>query len=113
MPMSPLEAKHCAPCEGKVAPLTHPAAQKLLRQVENWRLSPDGAQISRSFAFKDFCETMSFVNAVAWVANREGHHPDMQVGYSTCTLSYSTHAISGLSENDFICAAKINALLEG
>jgi len=111
--MSQLNDRHCAPCEGGVAPLAHTAAQKLLRQIPDWKMNPEATEIRRTFAFRDFCETMSFVNAVAWVANEQGHHPDMEVGYGSCTLRYSTHAISGLSENDFICAAKVSALLEG
>lgn len=110
--MNQLDIKHCAPCEGGAKPLDHSAANKLLRQVETWRMNPEATEIFRDFTFKDFFETMSFVNAVAWIANQEGHHPDLAVGYNTCTVRYSTHAVAGLSENDFICAAKVSALLE-
>lgn len=110
--MSELHAKHCAPCEGGVKALDQTAALKLLKQVEHWRINAEATELYRDFSFKDYGETMSFVNAVAWVANQEGHHPDLAVGYNTCTVRYSTHAVSGLSENDFICAAKVSALLE-
>ena len=71
----------------------------------------DGA-IAKSYRFKNYFETMAFVNAAAWVSHREDHHPDMLVGYNQCRVSYVTHAIGGLSENDFICAAKLDALFE-
>lgn len=110
--MTDLKDKKCVPCEGGVPPLTKEAAKKLLTQIKNWELNPSATGISQQFHFKNFYQTMSFVNAVAWVANKENHHPDLDVGYNRCTVRYTTHAISGLSENDFICAAKINALLE-
>ena len=70
------------------------------------------SSIERTFTFADFHATMAFVNAVAWMAHREDHHPDLTVGYNRCRVEYSTHAIGGLSENDFICAAKVDALFE-
>ena len=78
---------------------------------EGWSLSPDGREIERRFRFSSFHEVMAFANAVAWIAHREDHHPDLLVQYAACTVRYSTHAIDGLSENDFICAAKVDALL--
>ena len=87
-------------------------AQTLLNQIDSgWELSEDGLQIARTFRFKSYYKTISFVNAVAWIANNEDHHPDMEVGYSRCVVRYTTHAIKGLSDNDFICAAKIDALV--
>ncbi len=86
-------------------------AQKLLAQIPGWALNDNAAEISRSFTFKNYYETMAFANALAWIAQREDHHPDLEVGYSRCLVRYSTHAVKGLSENDFICAAKINALV--
>lgn len=109
--MSPLKGKRCRPCEGGVPPLSRDQVEKLLEEVPFWAPGRALDEISRTFTFRDFHETMSFVNAVAWIANQEGHHPDLTVGYDRCTVRYSTHAIGGLSENDFICAAKINALL--
>ena len=107
----PLRARRCQPCEGGVAPMTAEQAQRALRQLaDGWRLQPDGKTIAREFNFGDFYRTMSFVNALAHVANIEDHHPDLEVGYNYCRVRFSTHAIDGLSDNDFICAAKIDAL---
>lgn len=108
-----LVTRHCKACEGGVEPLTHAEAGKLLKQVHpDWSLNEDGKEISRNFRFKNYHQTMAFVNATAWISHQEDHHPDLEVGYSRCLVRYSTHAIGGLSENDFICAAKIDALLE-
>ena len=109
--MNDLTARHCKPCEGGVAPLSKDKAGQLLQQVSSWTLSADGKQIEREYKFKNFHRTMEFVNAVAWIAHQEDHHPDLEVGYNRCAVRFSTHAIGGLSENDFICAAKIDALL--
>lgn len=109
--MSELQQRHCVPCEGGIAPLDRPRAEALLGQIDpRWELSADGLQITRTFRFKSYYKTISFVNAVAWIANAEDHHPDMEVGYGRCVVRYTTHAIKGLSDNDFICAAKIDAL---
>lgn len=86
------------------------AAEEMLREVEGWSLSEDGKMISRRFEFRGFYRTMAFINAMAWVVNNEGHHPDFSAGYNYCEVGFTTHAIDGLSENDFICAAKLNAL---
>ena len=106
-----LAQKKCKPCEGGVAPLTREAAERLLASLEHgWQLTADHKSIRRELAFKDFYRTMSFVNAVAHVANIEDHHPDLEVGYNYCRIRFTTHAIQGLSENDFICAAKIDQI---
>lgn len=106
-----LAERKCVPCEGGVQPLTRAEAEKYLRKLASgWTLSADAASIGRAYAFKDFYRTMSFVNAVAFIANQEDHHPDLEVGYNYCRVRYMTHAIKGLSENDFICAAKIDRL---
>jgi 4a-hydroxytetrahydrobiopterin dehydratase len=109
--MTDLTAKRCKPCEGGVEALTPDASRDLLRQLDRWTLDPSGKEIHKVFNFKNYYETMAFVNAVAWVSHKEDHHPDLEVGYNLCTVRYSTHAIGGLSENDFICAAKVDALL--
>lgn len=110
--MSELTTKHCRPCEGGVEPLGMEQAKALLAELhEDWKLEEDGKRIRRTFKFKDFHQTMAFVNAVAWIAHHEDHHPDLQVGYNRCVVSYTTHAIGGLSDNDFICAARVDALL--
>lgn len=107
-----LTDKTCKPCEGGVDPLDREASERLLADVPGWSLSEDGKMIHRRFEFKGFYRTMAFVNAMAWVVNNENHHPDFSAGYNYCEVGFTTHAIDGLSENDFICAAKINALLD-
>lgn len=107
-----LSEQKCVPCEGGTKPLGRDEAEQMLAQVDNdWQIDDEGRLIRREFKFKNFLRTMSFVNAVAWIANAEDHHPDMEVGYNRCLVQFSTHAIGGLSANDFICAAKIDALL--
>jgi 4a-hydroxytetrahydrobiopterin dehydratase len=108
--MNELARKKCVPCEGGVAPLTAEQIRPLLKGLQGW--SQDGKTIAKTYAFKNYFETMAFVNAAAWISHREDHHPDMLVGYNQCRVSYITHAIDGLSENDFICAAKLDALFE-
>ena len=110
--MSDLKQQHCKPCEGGVDPLDRTAAQNLVSQARGWKLNAEATELSRTFSFKNFYETMGFVNALAWVAHREDHHPDLEVGYKRCHVRYTTHAIKGLSMNDFICAAKVNDLIE-
>ncbi len=91
--------------------LERPEAEILLAQLNpGWGLSEDARHIARTFRFKSYYKTIAFVNAVAWIANTEDHHPDLEVAYGSCLVRYTTHAIRGLSENDFICAAKIDAL---
>jgi 4a-hydroxytetrahydrobiopterin dehydratase len=109
--MSELAARKCKPCEGGIAPLTRDAAGQLLTQISSgWKLSEDGRAIRREFRFRDFYRTMSFVNALAHIANVEDHHPDLEVGYNYCRVTFTTHAIRGLSENDFVCAAKVDQI---
>ncbi|MEE2657842.1 MAG: 4a-hydroxytetrahydrobiopterin dehydratase [Candidatus Latescibacterota bacterium] len=103
-----LTSKVCQPCEGGVDPMTPEEIGAKLDQVEEWEYT-DG-YLARSFSFNNYYQTISFVNAVAWVANRERHHPVLEVQFRSCTVKYWTHAINGISENDFICAAKINQL---
>ena len=110
--MTNLVNKHCQACEGGVAPLNADQARAMLGEVHaDWKLNEAGNEISRGFKFKNYYQTIAFVNALAWVSHQEDHHPDLEVGYSRCLVRYSTHAIGGLSENDFICAAKIDALI--
>lgn len=109
--MSTLETKKCVPCEGGATPLSNEAAQTLLNDINNWSINKESKEISCKFSFKNYYQTMAFVNSVAWIAHQQDHHPDLEVSYSACLIRYSTHAIGGLSENDFICAAKINTLL--
>jgi 4a-hydroxytetrahydrobiopterin dehydratase len=110
--MSELTEKHCKACEGGVKPLTRQEAEHLLKKLNGWELSPDNLEIECTFAFKNYYHTMAFVNALAYVSNIENHHPDLEVSYNRCLVRYTTHAIGGLSENDFICAAKADALID-
>jgi 4a-hydroxytetrahydrobiopterin dehydratase len=105
-----LVRKKCAPCEGGVEPLTEAQIAPMLKGLAGWEL--DGLKIFKEYKFKDHYQTQAFTNAVMWVSHHEDHHPYLLVGYNTCRVEYWTHAINGLSENDFICAAKVDALLE-
>ncbi len=110
--MSDLTSQQCKPCEGDVKPLTREQTEDYLPKISDaWSVRDDGKEIRCDFEFNGFYKTMAFVNAVAWIANAQGHHPDMEVGYRHCLVRYTTHAIDGLSVNDFICAARIDALL--
>ena len=106
--MSDLTQKKCVPCEGGVPPLEKAEVERLLAQVPGWALSEKW--LSKEFQFKNFVEAMKFVNQVAGIAEREGHHPDIHIHYNRVRFDIWTHAIGGLSENDFILAAKIDAL---
>lgn len=103
-----LTNKQCKPCEGGVPALTIDEANVLLKKIQGWELNDK--LISKTYSFKNYYQTMAFVNAVAWISHREDHHPDMTVGYNKCVVNYTTHALNGLSENDFICAAKVDKL---
>ena len=106
-----LVSRRCKPCEGGVEPLTADQTADLMRALhDDWRLSDDGLEISRCFEFPAYSRTLGFANAVAWIAITEGHHPVLTIGYGDCVVSYTTHAIGGLSDNDFICAAKVDRL---
>lgn len=107
---SDLTSKRCKPCEGGMPPLTDAKADGLMKGLDGWQRSAN--LISKTFKFKDYYQTMSFVNAIAWISHREDHHPDLTVGYSKCKVEYTTHAVNGLSENDFICAAKVDVLFK-
>ena len=106
--MNTLVTKHCKPCEGGTVPYNAEQTKEMLKQLKAW-IVEDG-KLVKLYPFKNYYETMAFVNALAWISHREDHHPDLQVGYNKCRVEYSTHAIGGLSENDFICAAKADAL---
>jgi len=107
----PLLQQHCQPIGQGVAPLAKSDASAWLQQLPHWQLSGDGKQISRQARFTDYCQTMAFVNAVAWVAHQQDHHPQLVVGYNHVTVTFTTHILAGLSLNDFICAAKVDHLL--
>ena len=109
-PAADLASGRCKPCEGGVAPLKDQEIRNLLKQVPGWEHA--NGRIAKSYSFKNYYQTMAFVNAAAWISHREDHHPDITVGYNQCRVEYWTHAIGGLSENDFICAAKLDRLFE-
>jgi 4a-hydroxytetrahydrobiopterin dehydratase len=108
--MSELSSIKCVGCEGGIPALTRQEIDALLPQISQWEVSSDDKWLKKRFTFKGFYKTMAFVNAVAWIANQENHHPDMEVGYNYCLVKYTTHAVDGLTKNDFICAAKVDAL---
>jgi len=108
-----LAIRSCQPCEGGAEPLAADVVAQLLEAIDDaWTLSADGLEISRRFEFPAYSRTLGFANAVAWIAIAEGHHPVLTVSYGSCDVSYTTHAVNGLTDNDFICAAKIDRLLQ-
>ena len=107
-PKEELIRKHCKPCEGGVAPLTRSQVEEYLRGLPGWALSEDGKSIRKEFRFKNFKEVITFFNKIAQMSEEENHHPELQVDYSRVRVELSTHAIKGLSENDFILATKFD-----
>jgi len=102
---------HCRPRKDEPA-LDRARSEALLQQLHpDWSLDDDAKQITRTFRFRNYYQTIAFVNALAWIAHREDHHPDLEVGYNRCVVHFSTHSVGGLSENDFICAARVDALV--
>src|SRR5690625_4510966 len=110
--MTILTEKRCAPCEGGTQPLQGQQITDLIAQLDKHWENMNDDKIAGTFKFKNYYQTQAFVNAVAYIAHREDHHPDITFGYNQCRIELTTHAIGGLSENDFICAAKINSLLD-
>lgn len=110
--MEDLTKKHCVPCEAKsgIEPFNAEQANEYLKEVPGWELADDQKSIGRSFKFANFAEALEFVTKIGQVAEEEGHHPDIEFGWGYAKIKIATHAIGGLSENDFILAAKINRL---
>ena len=108
--MNDLLSKKCKPCEGGVAPYSAQQANDMLKALKGWII--ENGRLVKLYPFTNYYRTMAFVNALAWISHREDHHPDLTVGYNQCRVAYWTHAIGGLSENDFICAAKCDSLLD-
>ena len=108
--MNDLASRKCKPCEGGVCPYSPQESTELLKQLTGWSI--EGKKLVKMYTFANHYQAMAFVNALAWISHREDHHPVVQVGYSECRVEYWTHAIDGLSENDFVCAAKCDALFE-
>ena len=106
-----LAERRCRPCEGGVEPLDEEQCRQLMQALhDDWQLGDDARGISRSFSFDAYDKSLGFANAVAWIAIAEDHHPVLTIEYGRCKVSFTTHAINGLSDNDFICAAKIDRL---
>ncbi len=110
MDRSHLAERHCRACDGSIPALPAQAADDLLKSLQGWQRAAKG--IERCFAFRNHREAMAFANAVAWIAHRENHHPEMTIGYNDVRVRYWTHSVDGLTENDFICAAKIEKLVD-
>lgn len=108
--MSDLAQKRCIPCEGGVPPLTRAQAEDLMKEVPGWELSEDAKKITREFPFKDFAKALAFVNEVGKLAEEDWHHPDIKLSWGRVKITFTTHSIHGLAENDFIMAAKVNLL---
>jgi 4a-hydroxytetrahydrobiopterin dehydratase len=111
MNLQQLAALHCEPRKGKADALDDVQVDEWLALLPGWERTDGGHAIARDFKFKDFHHTLGFINAVGFMANREDHHPDLEAGYGHCRVSWSTHDVGGLSLNDFICAARVEALL--
>lgn len=105
--MPKLEQRHCSHA---TTSLSTEQVQDYLLQLQDWQVANDGNSIQRRYRFKNYEQTLAFVNAVAEIARAEDHHPDISFGYNNCEVHFSTHSVGGLSENDFICAAKIDTL---
>lgn len=110
--MSSLSKQHCSPISQSDAVLSEDQIQIYSKELNNlWAINKTGSNISREFQFKNYYETIAFVNAIAWIVHDQDHHPDLKVSYNRCLITFSTHSIAGLSVNDFICAAKINEII--
>lgn len=110
MKLAELAALSCEPRKGKEHALDEAHVREFLALLPEWQLSLDGKSIAKSFHFRNFHETLGFVNAIGWMANRQDHHPDLDVGYNRCVVHWSTHDVGGLSMNDFVCAARVEAI---
>ena len=107
MSSGPLAARRCVPCEAGTPPLSAAEWRPLLAQLEGWQVH-DGVRLAKEFQFKNFVEAVEFVNRITPIAEAEGHHPDLQVGWGRVLVELTTHAANGLTENDFVLAAKID-----
>lgn len=110
--LSDLANRHCKPRKGDADRIDRARADEALAALPGWKADDAGAAIAKTYRFKNYHRTMAFVNAVAYVAHVEDHHPDLDVGYDRCGVRWSTHDVGGLSENDLICAAKVERLYD-
>jgi 4a-hydroxytetrahydrobiopterin dehydratase len=106
--MTDLTRRRCKPCEGGVAPYDPKQVEELLRELRGWIV--ENGRLVKVYPFRNYYETMAFVNALAWIAHREDHHPDLAVHYAKCVVTFSTHDAGGVTQNDVICAAKTERL---
>jgi 4a-hydroxytetrahydrobiopterin dehydratase len=106
--MSGLTNKKCKPCEGGVSPMSEAEINTMLASLSDWQYQ--NGKLTKSWVLKNHYQAISFVNAIAWISHQENHHPYITVGYKDVKVEYWTHAIDGISENDFICAAKVDQL---
>jgi 4a-hydroxytetrahydrobiopterin dehydratase len=104
-----LDQRSCRPLTPGSPPLTDAQARQFLSELPGW--SVEGGKLTKTFSFKDHYQTTAFANAIFWISHRQDHHPDLSIGYNKLTVRYDTHSIGGLSDNDFICAARVEALL--
>jgi 4a-hydroxytetrahydrobiopterin dehydratase len=105
-----LSSERCIPCRGDIAPLTIEEAQEYLSEMPSWSLIDNSSKIRRNFRFEDFLSALEFVQKISALAEEQGHHPDISFGWGYCSVIFYTHKIAGLHKNDFIMAAKVNAL---
>lgn len=106
-----LADKTCEPCQGGIAPYGRDEVAKMMAQLDGWTLSDDATSIRRRFGFKGFLKAVEMANLAAWLGNKQGHHPDIAFGWGYCEVTFTTHEAGGLTENDFICAARLDALV--
>lgn len=111
MSKTDLASKTCEPCQGGIAAYDAGKAKEMVAQLEGWTLSEDATAISRRFEFKGFAKAVEMANLCAWLGNKQGHHPDICFGWGYCQVTFTTHDAGGLTENDFICAAHLDALV--
>ena len=111
MTVCDLSQKDCVPCQGGVAPYSGDQARAMMGQLDGWTLSDDATTIRRRFTFKGFAKAVEMANLAAWLGNKQGHHPDIAFGWGYCEVAFTTHEAGGLTENDFICAARLDALV--
>lgn len=110
MDLAELVTLQCEPRKGPEHALDAARVRELLALLPEWHAGSDGKSINKAFKFSNFYQTLGFVNAIGWMANRQDHHPDLEVGYNRCVVHWSTHDVDGLSMNDFICAARVEAI---
>ncbi|WBU53469.1 4a-hydroxytetrahydrobiopterin dehydratase [Paracoccus sp. SCSIO 75233] len=107
-----LATRNCVACEDGTEAYGADAAADMLARLDGWSLSDDAKSISRRFEFKGFLRAVEMANLAAWLGNKQGHHPDIRFGYGYCEVEFSTHDAGGLTDNDFICAARLDALVD-